>query len=76
MPQNGAVLPHVYQVTKYDPADRDEHGQYVGAQEVTSDRGEYEAAYGRRLRSGCRSRSPLRTRARRSVLRAFRIRRG
>ena len=45
MPQNGAVLPHVYQVTKYDPADRDEHGHYAGAQEVTSDRGEYEAAY-------------------------------
>lgn len=45
MPQNGAVLPHIYQVTKYDPADRDEHGHYVGAQEVTSDRSEYEAAY-------------------------------
>ncbi|MFJ4126361.1 hypothetical protein ACIP3U_34220 [[Kitasatospora] papulosa] len=43
--QNGAVLPHIYQVTKYDPADRDEHGYYIGAQEVTSDRGEHEAAY-------------------------------
>ncbi|MEV7699922.1 hypothetical protein ACWC9F_27585 [Streptomyces sp. NPDC001110] len=39
------MLPHIYQVTKYDPADRDEHGHYVGAQEVTSDRSEYEAAY-------------------------------
>lgn len=39
------MLPYVYRVTKYDPADRDEHGHYIGAQGVTSDRGEYEGAY-------------------------------
>ncbi|MFJ8863826.1 S1 RNA-binding domain-containing protein [Streptomyces sp. NPDC102451] len=45
MLQDGAVLPYVYRVTKYDPADRDQHGHYIGAQGVVSDRGEYEAAY-------------------------------
>uniref|UniRef100_A0AAU3H8U0 S1 RNA-binding domain-containing protein n=1 Tax=Streptomyces sp. NBC_01401 TaxID=2903854 RepID=A0AAU3H8U0_9ACTN len=39
------MLPHVYRVTKYDPADRDDHGHYLGAQDVVSDRGAYEAAY-------------------------------
>ncbi|MGJ5748752.1 small subunit ribosomal protein S1 [Streptomyces puniciscabiei] len=39
------MLPYVYRVTKYDLADRDEHGHYTGAQPVTSDRGPVEAAY-------------------------------
>lgn len=38
-------LPHVFQVTKYDPADRDEHGHYHGPEDVTSDHGVVEAAY-------------------------------
>ncbi|WP_329331940.1 RNA-binding protein [Streptomyces sp. NBC_00663] len=36
---------HVYRVTKYDPADRDEHGHYHGPEDVVSDHGEVEAAY-------------------------------
>ena len=40
-----AILPHVYEVTKYDPADRDEHGHYIGAEEALSDDGPVEAAY-------------------------------
>ncbi|MEU6715499.1 RNA-binding protein [Nonomuraea sp. NPDC046802] len=36
---------HVYRVTKYDPADRDEHGHYVGPEDVDSDHGPVEAAY-------------------------------
>ncbi|WP_405683216.1 S1 RNA-binding domain-containing protein [Streptomyces sp. NBC_00057] len=39
------MLPYVYQVTKYDPADRDEHGHYTGAEPATSDHGPVEAAY-------------------------------
>jgi small subunit ribosomal protein S1 len=39
------VLPYVYQVTKYDPADRDQHGHYTGAEPATSDHGPVEAAY-------------------------------
>jgi small subunit ribosomal protein S1 len=39
------AAPHVYRVTKYDPADRDEHGHYVGAEGVFSDHGRVEAAY-------------------------------
>ncbi|MER7111330.1 RNA-binding protein [Streptomyces sp. NPDC000229] len=38
-------LPYVYRVTKYDPADRDEHGHYTGAEHTVSDHGETEAAY-------------------------------
>ncbi|MGW3107909.1 RNA-binding protein [Streptomyces sp. NPDC001100] len=38
-------LPYVYRVTKYDPADRDEHGHYTGTEDVASDHGEVEAAY-------------------------------
>lgn len=38
-------LPQVYRVTKYDPADRDEAGYYVGAEEPVSDHGVVEAAY-------------------------------
>ncbi|MFD1938267.1 MULTISPECIES: RNA-binding protein [Nonomuraea] len=36
---------HVYQVTKYDPVDRDEHGHYVGPEDVHDDHGPVEAAY-------------------------------
>ncbi|MEV5975120.1 RNA-binding protein [Streptomyces sp. NPDC051921] len=38
-------LPYVYRVSKYDPADRDDHGHYTGAEDTTSDHGEVEAAY-------------------------------
>ncbi|MEW1830105.1 RNA-binding protein [Streptomyces sp. NPDC088196] len=45
MPEDGEVhLPYVYRVTKYDPADRDEHGHYTGNEDVFSDHGEVEAA--------------------------------
>ncbi|MER5515705.1 S1 RNA-binding domain-containing protein [Streptomyces sp. NPDC002763] len=39
------MLPYVYQVTKYDPADRNQHGHYTGAEPATSDHGPVEAAY-------------------------------
>jgi hypothetical protein len=39
------VLPYIYRVTKYDPADRDEHGHYQGAEDIRSDQGPTEAAY-------------------------------
>ncbi|MEV5840259.1 S1 RNA-binding domain-containing protein [Nocardia sp. NPDC052112] len=39
------MLPYTYQITKYDPADRDEHGTYTGAEESVSDHGPVEAAY-------------------------------
>ncbi|WP_405626661.1 S1 RNA-binding domain-containing protein [Streptomyces sp. NBC_00016] len=39
------VLPYVYRVTKYDPADRDEHGSYVGTEPAVSDHGPVEDAY-------------------------------
>lgn len=39
------LLPHVYQVTKYDPADRDDDGHYVGLREPVSDHGVTEADY-------------------------------
>ncbi|GGT82672.1 RNA-binding protein [Actinomadura citrea] len=39
------MLPHVYRVTKYDPADRDERGHYVGGEDSMSDHGPVEAAY-------------------------------
>ncbi|MFD4116679.1 RNA-binding protein [Streptomyces niveus] len=35
----------VHQITKYDPADRDGHGGYQGAEEAVSDHGPVEAAY-------------------------------
>ncbi|TQM80944.1 hypothetical protein FHX81_3302 [Saccharothrix saharensis] len=38
-------LPHVFRITKYDPADRDEHGHYNGPEDITSDHGAVEAAY-------------------------------
>ncbi|WP_240777743.1 RNA-binding protein [Nonomuraea basaltis] len=40
-----AIRLHVYRVTKYDPADRNEHGHYVGPEDVDSDHGPVEAAY-------------------------------
>lgn len=39
------MLPYVYRVTKYDPADRDAHGCYAGAEDTISDHGQVEAAY-------------------------------
>ncbi|MFE9603939.1 RNA-binding protein [Streptomyces hokutonensis] len=46
MLEDGNVqLPYVHRVTKYDPADRDEHGHYTGTEETFSDQGEVEAAY-------------------------------
>lgn len=39
------MLPFVYRITKYDPADRDEHGSYVGTAEAVSDHGPVESAY-------------------------------
>ncbi|MEU8951753.1 hypothetical protein [Streptomyces sp. NPDC048489] len=35
----------VHRITKYDPADRDEHGGYQGTEEPVSDQGPVEAAY-------------------------------
>ncbi|MFC8538120.1 RNA-binding protein [Streptomyces sp. NPDC057249] len=35
----------VHRITKYNPADRDEHGNYQGAEEAISDQGPVEAAY-------------------------------
>ncbi|MEE1830500.1 RNA-binding protein [Streptomyces sp. SP17KL33] len=35
----------VHRITKYDPADRDEHGHYTGAEDTASDHGPVEAAY-------------------------------
>lgn len=39
------MLPYVYRVTKYDPADRNQYGHYTGAEPATSDHGSVEAAY-------------------------------
>ncbi|MDU0301921.1 MULTISPECIES: S1 RNA-binding domain-containing protein [unclassified Streptomyces] len=39
------MLPYVYRVTKYDPADRDQHGHYAGTEDTTCDHGPVEAAY-------------------------------
>ncbi|MFL5993340.1 MAG: S1 RNA-binding domain-containing protein [Streptomyces sp.] len=39
------MLPYVYQVTKYDPADRDQYGHHAGTEPTTSDTGPVEAAY-------------------------------
>ncbi|GAB2445041.1 RNA-binding protein [Streptomyces incanus] len=35
----------VHRITTYDPADRDEHGHYTGAEDTVSDHGPVEAAY-------------------------------
>ncbi|MEU3051466.1 S1 RNA-binding domain-containing protein [Streptomyces sp. NPDC006984] len=45
MVEDEGVLPYVYRVTKYDPADRDEHGHYTGAEDTVSDHGQVEGAY-------------------------------
>ncbi|MFI9723802.1 S1 RNA-binding domain-containing protein [Streptomyces sp. NPDC052396] len=39
------MLPYVYRVTKYDPADRNQHGHYTGTESTISDHGPVEAAY-------------------------------
>ncbi|QKW23629.1 RNA-binding protein [Kitasatospora sp. NA04385] len=39
------MLPYVYRVTKYDPADRDERGHYTGTEDIESDHGPVEARY-------------------------------
>ncbi|MEW2136476.1 RNA-binding protein [Streptomyces sp. NPDC005409] len=36
---------YVHRITKYDPADRDERGYYIGAEDTVSDHGPVEAAY-------------------------------
>ncbi|MFD4034145.1 S1 RNA-binding domain-containing protein [Streptomyces sp. NPDC058637] len=38
------MLPYVYRVTPYDPADRDEHGHYTGPEDTHSDHGPVEDA--------------------------------
>ncbi|ALO05978.1 RNA binding S1 domain protein [Streptomyces venezuelae] len=38
-------LAYVYRVSKHDPADRDDHGHYTGAEDITSDHGKVEATY-------------------------------
>lgn len=35
----------VHRITEYDPADRDAHGHYIGAEDTVSDHGPVEAAY-------------------------------
>lgn len=43
---HGSNVPSfVYRITKYDPADRDEHGSYIGPEDSISDHGPVEAAY-------------------------------
>jgi hypothetical protein len=42
---SAGMLPYVWQVTKYDPADRDEHGRYLGPETIFSDHGPIEQAY-------------------------------
>jgi hypothetical protein len=39
------ALPYVYSVTKYDPADWNDEGRYIGPQDEASDHGPLEAAY-------------------------------
>ncbi|MFF2385792.1 S1 RNA-binding domain-containing protein [Streptomyces sp. NPDC058108] len=39
------MLPYVSRVTKYDPADRDQRGTYIGTEPAVSDHGPVEAAY-------------------------------
>ncbi|WP_235454094.1 RNA-binding protein [Streptomyces olivochromogenes] len=38
-------LPHIFRVTKYDPADRDDNGSYIGTEDTVSDHGQVEGAY-------------------------------
>ncbi|MET8099311.1 RNA-binding protein [Streptomyces sp. NPDC005236] len=39
------MLTYFYRVTKYDPSDRDERGNYTGLEDTESDHGKVEAAY-------------------------------
>ncbi|WP_328995135.1 hypothetical protein OG394_11290 [Kribbella sp. NBC_01245] len=43
--EGGATLPYCVSISKYDPADRDEHWAYIGPEEPISDHGPVEAAY-------------------------------
>ncbi|MGW3915447.1 S1 RNA-binding domain-containing protein [Streptomyces sp. NPDC005070] len=46
MSDHGSIVPpYAYRITKYDPADRDERGGYIGAEDTISDHGPVEAAY-------------------------------
>ncbi|MCE7079796.1 S1 RNA-binding domain-containing protein [Streptomyces sp. ST2-7A] len=45
VPENEGVPLHVHRVTRYDPADRDEHGHWIGPEDTVSDHGPVEAAY-------------------------------
>ncbi|MGW6795361.1 hypothetical protein [Streptomyces chartreusis] len=51
-------LPHIYRVTKYDPADRDEHGHYRGSEDTVSDHGEIEVQDKQARVDGHRTRLP------------------
>lgn len=43
MLEDGDVqLPYVHRVSKYDPAERDEHGHYTGTEGTVSDHGKTE----------------------------------
>ncbi|MEV7545370.1 hypothetical protein [Streptomyces sp. NPDC089915] len=44
-PASTPPAPFVHRITKYDPADRNEHGHYTGTEEAVSDHGPVEAAY-------------------------------
>lgn len=39
------MLPYAYRITKFDPADRDEQGRYIGSESPISDHGPVETAY-------------------------------
>lgn len=43
--EEATLLPHVHQITKYDPAHRDRRGHYTGPEDPVSDHGPVEAAY-------------------------------
>ncbi len=42
---DGDMLPYVYRITKYNPADRDASGYYIGTEETVNDHGPVEASY-------------------------------
>ncbi|MEV7525420.1 RNA-binding protein [Streptomyces sp. NPDC091371] len=44
-PGSSVPPPFVHRITKYDPADRNEHGHYTGSEDTLSDHGPVEAAY-------------------------------
>jgi small subunit ribosomal protein S1 len=39
------LLPYTFRVSTFDPVDRDEHGAYIGVEDVRSDHARVEAAY-------------------------------